>query len=63
MTEGVSGGTWLAMSKTGRVAMLTNIRTSMKDMAANQSKTGRGSLISDFLLRKKDESKGKTLTL
>ena len=57
MTEGVSGGTWLGMSKYGHVAMLTNIRRSFSDMAADQTKKGRGSLISDFLL---DSQQGKT---
>ena len=50
MTEGVTGGTWLGMSKYGHVAMLTNIRRSFSDMSTDQTKKGRGSLISDYLL-------------
>ena len=50
MTEGVSGGTWLAMSKYGHVAMLTNIRRDFSFMSDDQTKKGRGSLISDFVL-------------
>ena len=47
---GVVGGTWLGMTKYGHIAMVTNILCSSSDMAADRSKKGRGSLVSDYLL-------------
>ncbi len=42
----VSGGTWLGVTETGRLAVVTNIRTGHPP---DPDKASRGSLISDFL--------------
>ena len=47
MTPGKEGGTWLAMSKTGRLAFLLNIRN--PDTIVDPEARGRGSLVSDFV--------------
>ena len=46
MTEGVEGGTWLGVTKTGLISAITNIRMFNQTM---QYKQGRGRLIADFL--------------
>ena len=52
MTEGVGGGTWLGVTKTGQISAITNIRVFDQTM---QYKQGRGRLIADFLkIKKKD---------
>jgi uncharacterized protein with NRDE domain len=43
-----SGGTWMGVSKQGRVAMLTNIRNSA--LNKGDSSPSRGQLINDFLI-------------
>jgi len=43
-----AGGTWLAISKAGRISMITNYRD-LKNI--KQNAPSRGSLVSDFLLR------------
>lgn len=42
----VSGGTWLGVSETGRLAVVTNIRT---DAPPDPTKASRGDLVADFL--------------
>ena len=44
---GKEGGTWLGMTKTGKIGILTNYRQGEK--FRNQSDKGRGHLVSDFL--------------
>lgn len=46
----VSGGTWLGVSETGRIAVVTNIRTGT---APNPAKASRGDLVSDYLRGKR----------
>ena len=53
MTEGVEGGTWLGVTKTGLISAITNIRMFNQTM---QYKQGRGRLIADFLKNKKKEN-------
>ncbi|XP_028396610.1 transport and Golgi organization 2 homolog [Dendronephthya gigantea] len=52
---GKEGGTWLGMSKSGKVGILTNYRQSPK--FKREDEIGRGQLVSDFL---KSEEKPKT---
>ena len=47
MTPGKEGGTWLGMSKTGRLAFLLNIRR--LDEVVDPDAKGRGSLVKDFV--------------
>ena len=42
----VSGGTWLGVSETGRIAVVTNIRT---DTPPDPEKASRGDLVTDYL--------------
>ena len=42
----VSGGTWLGVSETGRLAVVTNIRT---DASPDPTKASRGDLVADYL--------------
>ena len=42
----VSGGTWLGVSETGRIAVVTNIRT---DTPPDPAKASRGDLVTDYL--------------
>jgi uncharacterized protein with NRDE domain len=42
----VSGGTWLGVSESGRLAVVTNIRT---DAPPDLAKSSRGDLVSDYL--------------
>lgn len=42
----VSGGTWLGVSETGRLAVVTNIRT---DAPPDLAKSSRGDLVADYL--------------
>ena len=47
MTKGFEGGTWLGMTKSGKISFLTNIR---KDFVMHhEMKKGRGMLIPKFL--------------
>ncbi|XP_022102092.1 transport and Golgi organization protein 2 homolog [Acanthaster planci] len=46
MTAGKEGGTWLGMSRSGRIAMLLNI---IQPHGIDPDAKGRGSLVSDFL--------------
>ncbi|XP_072042475.1 transport and Golgi organization 2 homolog isoform X1 [Amphiura filiformis] len=47
MTPGKEGGTWLSLSKTGRLALLLNIRR--LDGFVDPDAKGRGSLVKDFV--------------
>ncbi len=47
MTPGKEGGTWLSLSKTGRLAFLLNIRRA--DGLVDPNAKGRGSLVKDFV--------------
>ena len=53
MTEGVEGGTWLGVTKTGQISAITNIRVFDQTMDYKQ---GRGRIIVDFLKNKKKEN-------
>ena len=46
-TDEVRGGTWLGITKTGRIAMITNVRN-LEEMSKN-SPLSRGDIVLDFL--------------
>jgi uncharacterized protein with NRDE domain len=50
LQPGREGGTWLGMTKTGKIGILTNYRQS--SWFRNQDDKGRGHLVSDFLKSK-----------
>ena len=55
LTEGVEGGTWLGISKSGKFGALTNIRSWVEVPQTCDLKKGRGSLISNFLMNEQTE--------
>ena len=55
LTEGVEGGTWLGISKSGKFGALTNIRSWVEVPQTCDLKKGRGSLISNFLINEHTE--------
>jgi uncharacterized protein with NRDE domain len=52
MEPGREGGTWLGISKTGKIGSLLNIFHGTK--LSNVGKKGRGLLVNNYLLSKKD---------
>ncbi|CAL8115808.1 unnamed protein product [Orchesella dallaii] len=50
MQKGREGGTWLAMSKSGRIGALLNVLQSAESLSTASQRRGRGFLVNDFLL-------------
>ncbi|ODM87162.1 Transport and Golgi organization 2 [Orchesella cincta] len=50
MQSGREGGTWLAVSKSGRIGALLNVLQSAESLSNASQRRGRGFLVNDFLL-------------